>query len=58
VNAEIFSDETKDLERIRTRITEEIRSALGIHALIKLVEPKVIERSMGKAKRVIDKRTL
>ena len=58
VNAEIFSDETKDLERIRTLIFEEIKSALGINAAIKLVEPKAIERSMGKAKRVIDKRTL
>lgn len=58
MNGAIFSDETKDIEHIRTRITNEIRSELGIHALIKLVEPKAIERSMGKAKRVLDKRML
>ncbi|MFP4562936.1 MAG: hypothetical protein ACLFRY_06455, partial [Spirochaetia bacterium] len=35
-----------------------VRSELGMLARIKLVEPKAIERSMGKAKRVIDKRQL
>ncbi len=58
MNAGIFSDETKNIERIRAKIAEEIRKELGINALIKLVEPKVIERSMGKAKRVLDKRMI
>ncbi len=58
MNGSLFSDETKDLERIREKITQEIRQELGVQALIKLVEPKAIERSMGKAKRVVDKRTL
>ena len=58
MNAGIFSDETKDIERIRAKIAQEIRNELGISALIKLVEPKAIERSMGKAKRVLDKRML
>ena len=49
VGKDIFSDETKDLEQIRARINSEIRSELGISARIKLVEPKSIERSIGKA---------
>ncbi len=58
VEESFFSDETKRLEAIRDKITQEIRSSLGIGAQIRLVEPKAIERSMGKAKRVIDKRQL
>jgi phenylacetate-CoA ligase len=58
VGGDIFSDETKNLEQIRARISSEIRSELGISARIKLVEPKSIERSIGKAKRVVDKRTI
>ena len=58
VEETFFSDETKNLEKIREKIEYEIKSELGISARIKLVEPKSIERSMGKAKRVIDKRQL
>ena len=39
-------------------ITEKLRSTLGIGAKVHLVNPKSIERSTGKAKRVIDKRKL
>jgi phenylacetate-CoA ligase len=58
VEESFFSDETRGLERIRSKIADEIRSSLGIGAVIKLVEPKSLERSLGKAKRVIDKRQL
>ncbi len=58
VEESFFSDETKTMERIRAKIDNRIRSELGIGARIKLVEPKSIERSMGKAKRVVDKRQL
>ena len=58
VEESFFSDETKVLERIRAKIADEIRSSLGIGATIKLVEPKALERSLGKAKRVVDKRQL
>ncbi len=58
VDRGIFSDETKNLEMLRDEISQAVRSELGILARIKLVEPKAIERSMGKAKRVIDKRQL
>jgi phenylacetate-CoA ligase len=52
VSEEIFSDEIKKLESLQRRIFEEMRSVLGISAKITLVEPKTIERSLGKAKRV------
>ena len=58
VEPQFFSDETRDLERIRRKISEAMKSKLGVNLRIRLVEPKSIERSMGKAKRVIDKRTL
>lgn len=54
----MFSDEVKRLEDIERKIRHQIESTLGINAKVKLVEPKTIERSEGKAKRVIDKRKL
>ena len=58
VDGQFFSDEIKKLEGLKKRIQHNIESTLGISAQIKLVEPKTIERSEGKAKRVIDKRKL
>lgn len=54
----LFSDEVKKLEEIEGKIRKGIESTLGINAKIRLVEPKTIERSEGKAKRVIDKRKI
>ena len=54
----LFSDEIKRLEETEKRIAKAIESTLGIGVKVKLVEPKSIERSEGKAKRVIDKRRL
>ncbi len=58
VSEETFSDEVRELEDLRGKIGEEIESVLGVRAAVKLAEPKTIERSMGKAIRVIDKRKL
>ena len=58
VNEGIFSDQIKRLEGIERKIEKEIESALGISVKVKLAEPKSIQRSEGKAKRVIDKRKL
>lgn len=55
---DMFSDEVRRLEEIEKKIRKEIESTLGITAKVKLVEPKTIERSEGKAKRVIDKRKI
>lgn len=56
VSEQLFSDEIRKLEELRARIFEEMRSVLSLSAKITLVEPKTIERTLGKAKRVIDKR--
>ncbi|MBN2879497.1 MAG: phenylacetate--CoA ligase [Clostridia bacterium] len=58
MSEELFSDEVKKIEEVRQKIKDNIQSLLGLTADIKLVEPKTIERSMGKAKRVEDKRKL
>ena len=56
VEERFFSDEIKELEGLTRKIAHTIQQAIGLSAKIKLVEPKSIERSMGKAVRVIDKR--
>lgn len=58
VNERVFSDEIRQLESIRQRIQDELQSALGLTATVTLVEPRTIQRSEGKAQRVIDKRKL
>ncbi|KZK74987.1 MAG: phenylacetate--CoA ligase [Pelodictyon luteolum] len=57
VDESFFSDEVKELEGLRNKIQSAIGSMLGISSTVRLVEPGTIERSMGKAKRVIDNRT-
>ena len=54
----MFEDEIEAVEKIEKKITEMLRSTLGIGAKVHLVNPKSIERSEGKAKRVIDNRKL
>jgi phenylacetate-CoA ligase len=58
VEESIFSDEVKVLGELQRRIKEQIDAVLSVGAKVTLVEPKTIERSMGKAKRLIDKRIL
>lgn len=58
MSLKMFSDKVKKIEELEIKIKKEIVSTLGINAKIKLVEPKTIERSEGKAKRVIDKRKI
>ncbi len=49
-------DEIRELEALQGRVRGEIQSALAVSIDVKLVEPKSIERSEGKAKRVVDMR--
>ncbi|HLW10581.1 MAG TPA: phenylacetate--CoA ligase [Fermentimonas sp.] len=56
IDEKSWSDSIRELEGIRRRIDQNIKSMLGISAKIRLVEPNSIERSEGKAKRVIDLR--
>jgi phenylacetate-CoA ligase len=58
VDESIFSDEIRALEALEKRIQREIESTLGLVVKVKLVEPRSIERSMGKSVRVIDNRDL
>lgn len=58
VQDQFFSDEVKKLEALQKKITHKIQGTLGISVKVKLVEPKTIERSAGKSKRVIDNRKL
>ncbi len=56
VSERLFSDQVRKLEEIEALIRREMQTTLGISARIKLVEPKTIARSEGKAKRIIDRR--
>ncbi len=58
VEERFFSDEIKELEKLTKKIATVIQHAIGLAVKVKLVEPKTIERSMGKAVHVIDKRKL
>jgi phenylacetate-CoA ligase len=56
VTPETFSDQIGVLERLHQRISDTLDNLLGIRAQVTLVEPLTIQRSEGKAKRVIDRR--
>jgi phenylacetate-CoA ligase len=58
VSETLFSDEVKSLQNLERRIAHNIKEYLGVSAEVKLVEPKTIARSEGKAVRVIDKRRI
>jgi phenylacetate-CoA ligase len=58
VGEAFFSDEVKAIEARERAVQKELESMLGISVGVKLAEPRSIERSEGKAKRIIDKRTL
>ncbi|MCL2231406.1 MAG: phenylacetate--CoA ligase, partial [Treponema sp.] len=59
VKKELFSDETRGLENLRSRIEHTMKSKLQIGMKVKLVEPKTIVRpEAGKVKRVIDNRKI
>ena len=55
---DMFSDEIRRLEVLEHKIEAELASALSVSAKVRLVSPKTLERSEGKAKRVIDKRNI
>lgn len=58
VDEKFFSDEIKVLESLRSKISNHLSKAIGLKTKVKLVEPKTIERTSGKSKRVIDNRKL
>ncbi|MCL2633142.1 MAG: phenylacetate--CoA ligase [Oscillospiraceae bacterium] len=58
MRSDMFGDNVRDVENYRRRARELITSAIGVGVNVKLIEPKTLARSEGKAKRVIDKRKL
>ena len=58
VREQFYSDEINRMMELKKKIGHRLQSVLGIAANIKLVEPRSIERSQGKAKRVIDNRKI
>jgi phenylacetate-CoA ligase len=53
-----FSDKINDLMQIRQKAEHRLRNALNVNASVELVEPGSLPRFEGKAKRVVDKRSL
>ncbi|MEY8410896.1 phenylacetate--CoA ligase [Lachnospiraceae bacterium 62-26] len=58
VDEKYFSDEIRKLDALKNKVGAVLKQALGVSVRVKLVEPKTIQRSEGKAKRVIDNREL
>jgi phenylacetate-CoA ligase len=58
VSEAIFSDEVKNLEKLTRKIQADIKDLLGVTCKVQLVEPRTIQRSEGKAQRVIDNRKI
>jgi len=56
VDEAFFQDKISQLQTLRNKIQNTLESTLGLGIKVTLVEPKTIERSEGKSKRVIDKR--
>ena len=58
VRPEYYSDEINKMLALKKKLTARLQSVLGLGVDVRLVEPRSIERSVGKAKRVIDNRKL
>lgn len=58
VSSELFPGDMKELMEFERKIEVKLQTVLGIKVDVKLVEPRTLERTSGKAKRVIDKRDL
>ena len=58
LSPEQFTDTVGAITTMEKKLASAITNILGIHPVVRLVPPKSIERSEGKAKRVIDRRTL
>jgi phenylacetate-CoA ligase len=58
MNEALFSDEIRNLEGMEKKLEADLYATLNIHTRVRLVEPKSIARSEGKARRIIDKRQI
>jgi len=58
VTAEAFSDTVGAMEQLQKKLSHSIESITGLRPKLRLVAPRTIQRSEGKAKRVIDQRQM
>jgi phenylacetate-CoA ligase len=58
VTASVFSDKVRILEELEQKLVRAIEHTIGLRVAVRLVEPHTIERSQGKAQRVVDRRQL
>jgi phenylacetate-CoA ligase len=58
VTPQVFADTVGALEALQARLNKSIEGTLGIRAKVRLVQPRTLQRSEGKAKRVIDQRKM
>ena len=56
MNENLFADEIRKLQMLEGRLQKTIKEFLGVSAKVRLMEPRSIERSEGKAKRIVDNR--
>jgi len=58
VTPEVFTDTVGALEQLQGKLSKSIESTCGVRANVRLVQPKTLQRSEGKAKRVLDQRKM
>jgi phenylacetate-CoA ligase len=58
VTPEVFGDTVGALEDVRQKLNASIEKSIGLRANVRLVQPRTIQRSEGKAKRVVDQRKM
>jgi phenylacetate-CoA ligase len=58
VTQEVFSDTVGGLEQLQARLAKSIETTTGLRPRVRLIQPRSIQRSEGKAKRVIDQRKI
>ena len=58
VTAAVFSDTVGAMEDLQAKLSRSIESTIGIRAKVRLIQPRTLQRSEGKAKRLIDNRKM
>ena len=58
VTPEVFGDTVGALERLQEKLNKSIETTVGLRANVRLVQPRTLQRSEGKAKRVLDQRKM
>ena len=58
VTADVFSDTVGVMEQLQAKLSHAIESTIGIRAKVRLVQPRTLQRSEGKAKRLLDNRKM